>query len=54
MTSMLSLFECITHSSSLSTEEIMLFAIVNSIFYASDFLRLFMVSFHVQSKNTST
>ena len=29
MISMLSLFECITHSSSLSTEEIKLMAIVN-------------------------
>ena len=45
MISMLSLFECITCSSLLSKEEIKLFAIVNSIFYVSDFLRLFMMSF---------
>ena len=44
MISMLSLFECITSSSSLSIEEIKLFAIVNWIFYVSDFLRLFMMS----------
>ena len=35
--SMLSPFECITHSSSLSLEEIKLIAIVNWIFYLSDF-----------------
>ena len=40
--SMLLLFECITCSSSLSMEEIKLFAIVNWIFYVSVFLRLFM------------
>ena len=42
---MLSLFECITHSSSLSLEEIKLIAIFNWIFHVSDFLRLFMMSF---------
>ena len=42
---MLSLFECITRSSSLSMEEIMLFAIINWTFHVSDFLRLFMMSF---------
>ena len=42
---MLLLFECIGCSSSLSMEEIMLFAIVNSIFHGSDLLRLFMMSF---------
>ena len=45
MISMLSLFECITRSSSLSMEEIKLSAIVNWFFYVSDFLRLFMMSF---------
>ena len=45
MISVLSLFEWITHSSSLSMEEIKLFAIVNWIFHVSDFLRLFMMSF---------
>ena len=45
MISMLSLFECITRSSSLSIEEIKLFAIANSVFDVSDFLRLFMISF---------
>ena len=43
--SMLSLFECITRFSSLSIEEIKLFAIVNWIFHVSDFLRLFIMSF---------
>ena len=42
MISILSLFECITCSSSLPTEEIKLFAIVNWIFHVSDFLSLFM------------
>ena len=42
---MLLLFECITHSSPLSIEEIKLFAIVNWIFQVSDFLRLFMMCF---------
>ena len=42
---MLSFFECITRSSSLSTEEIKIFAIVNLISYVSDFSRLFMMSF---------
>ena len=41
---MLSLFECISSSSSLSIEEIKLFAIVNLIFHVQDFLRLFMMS----------
>ena len=45
MSYMLSFFECITHSSSLSLEEIKLLAIVNWIFYVSDFLKLFMMSF---------
>ena len=45
MNSMLSLFESITCSSSVSLEEIKLIAIVNSIFNVSDFLRLFMMSF---------
>ena len=45
MISMLSLFECITCSSSLSLEEIKLIAIVNCISNVSDFLRLFMMSF---------
>ena len=40
MISMLSLFECITRSSSLSKEEIKLFAIVNCTFHVS-----FMISF---------
>ena len=44
MTSILSLFECITCSSSLSMEETKLFAIVNWIFHASDFFRLIMMS----------
>ena len=45
MISMLSLFECITRSSSLSMEEINLFAIANRISHMSDFLRSFMMSF---------
>ena len=45
MISMVSLFECITRSSSLSKEEIKLFAIVNRIFHLSDFLRLVIMSF---------
>ena len=40
MISMLSLFEWITRSSSLSMEEIKLFGIVNWIFHTSDFFRL--------------
>ena len=43
--SMLSLFECITRSPSLSLEEIKLVAIVTLIFHVSDYLGLFMVSF---------
>ena len=39
MISMLSLFECILRSSSLSLEEIKLIAIVNWIFHMPDFLR---------------
>ena len=46
MISMLSLFECITCSSSLSLEEIKLIAIVNWIFHVSHFLRLFDVFKH--------
>ena len=42
---MISLFDCITHSSSLSFEEIELIAIVNCIFPVSDFLKLFMMAF---------
>ena len=45
MISMLSLFECITHSLSLSIQETKLFAIGNSIFHVSYFLRLLMMSF---------
>ena len=45
MISMVSLFECITRSSSLSKEEIKLFAIVNRIFHLSDFLRIVIMSF---------
>ena len=45
MISMLSLFECILRSLLLSTEEIKLFAIVGWIFYLSDSLKLFMISF---------
>ena len=43
--SMLSLFECITRSSSLFMEKVKLFATVNLIFYVADFFRLFMMSF---------
>ena len=46
MISMLPLFECITCYSSLSMEEINLFANVNWIFHMSDFLILFMMSFN--------
>ena len=42
---MLSLFERITRSSSLSLEEMKLLAIANLIFHVPDFLRLFMMSF---------
>ena len=45
MISMLSLFECITGSSSLSIEEIKLFASFNLISLASDLLRLFIMPF---------
>ena len=38
---MLSLFKYITRSSTLSIEEIKLFAVVNWIFYVSDFLKFF-------------
>ena len=40
MISMLSIFECITRSSSLSMKKIKLIAIVNWIFPVSDFLRV--------------
>ena len=42
---MLSLFECISRPSSLSIEEITLFAIANLMFHLLDFLKLFMMSF---------
>ena len=42
---MLSLFECITRSLSLTMEEIKLFTIVSRIFHVSNFLRLFVTSF---------
>ena len=43
---MLSVFECVTRSFSLSMEEIKLFAIANWIFHQmSDFFRLFIMSF---------
>ena len=45
MISMLSLFECIAHSSLLPLEETKLIAMVDLIFHESDFLRLFMMSF---------
>ena len=45
LTSLLSRFEYITGSSSLSLEQIRLIAIVYWIFHISDFLRLFMISF---------
>ena len=41
---MLSIFEWITRSSSLSLEEIKLIGIVNCIFHVSDNLKLFMMS----------
>ena len=40
MISMLSLFERIIHSSSLSMEEKKVFVIVNSIFHVSDFFEI--------------
>ena len=40
MISVLSLFECIMHSSSLSLEEIKLIAIVNWIFHGSNFFEI--------------
>ena len=43
--SMLSLFECISCSSSLFLEEMNLIAIINLISYLSDFWRSFMMSF---------
>ena len=43
---MLSLFECITRSLSLSKEEIKIFGIADYILHLSDFLRLFMMSFN--------
>ena len=42
---MLSLFKCITHSSSLSLEEIKSIAVVNWIFHTLDILKLLMMSF---------
>ena len=45
MISILSLFDCITWSSSLPSEEIKLVAIVNWIFHVSGILRSFMISF---------
>ena len=45
MISILSLFECITCSSSLYMEEIKVIAVVSWIFHMSDFLRLFMMYF---------
>ena len=42
---MLSLFDCITCSSSLSLEEIKLIAMVNWILYVLGFLRLLVMSF---------
>ena len=42
---MLSRFECIAHTSSVSLEVIKLIAVVNSIFYLSDFLISFMIFF---------
>ena len=41
---MLSHFECITHSSSVSLDEIKLIAIANLIFDVSDLFRLVMIS----------
>ena len=43
MVSMLSLLQCITHSSSLSMEEIKLIAIISWIFHVPEFLRLFIM-----------
>ena len=45
MVFMLSLLKCMTQSSSLSSEEIKLIAIVDWIFHVSDFLRIFVMSF---------
>ena len=45
MISMLSFFESITHSSSLSLPELKLMAIANWVFHVLDFLRLFMMCF---------
>ena len=45
MISMLSLLECITHSSSVSLEDKNITYIVNWIFHVSNFLRSFMISF---------
>ena len=45
MSFMFSLFEWITHSSSVSLEEIRLIAIVNCVFHVSDFFRLLMMPF---------
>ena len=45
MISVLSNFECITRSSSLSLEEIKLIALVNGIFHLSGFLRLLIMPF---------
>ena len=42
---MLSLFECLTCSSSLSLEKMKLIAIVNYIFHLLSFFSLFMISF---------
>ena len=42
---MLIRFECISRFSSLSMEEIKLFAIANLVFHVSDFSRLLMISF---------
>ena len=45
MSSVLSLFECMTGSSLVPLEEKNLIVIVNLIFHVSDFLRSFMISF---------
>ena len=45
MISLLSLFKYITHSSSLSMQEIKLFGIVSLIFLVSDILGLLLISF---------
>ena len=42
---MLTRFECISRSSSLSMEEIKLFAIASLVFHVPDFSRLLMISF---------